>query len=147
MSGEEIILRKERETAIITFNRPEVHNALNNAMVDRLEEALSEIEEETDECLEEDNETDEYSEGAIISHTKDIPQGLNFSQLTPAQRANVEKNQNLGQLLYNEDGTTFTRWTPEYFNSLSEDVLKKMPAEQMQQGLAYLSQYHYQIMH
>ncbi|MFH1349998.1 MAG: enoyl-CoA hydratase-related protein [Pseudomonadota bacterium] len=44
MTGQEIILKKENGIATITFNRPEVHNALNTAMVDGLERALDEIE-------------------------------------------------------------------------------------------------------
>lgn len=44
MSGQEIILEKEKSVATITFNRPEVHNAMNSAMVEGLERALDEIE-------------------------------------------------------------------------------------------------------
>jgi len=43
MPNDEIILKKEQGTAVITFNRPDVHNALNNAMVEGLEKALLEI--------------------------------------------------------------------------------------------------------
>jgi enoyl-CoA hydratase len=52
MSEKEIIFKKEGRTATITFNRPEVHNALNSAMVDGLKKALDEIEEGKDtRCL------------------------------------------------------------------------------------------------
>lgn len=52
MAGDEIILKKEEGLATITFNRPEVHNALNTAMVDGLERALDDIEEDGDiRCL------------------------------------------------------------------------------------------------
>jgi enoyl-CoA hydratase len=43
MSNDEIILKEKNGIAIITFNRPSVHNALNNAMVEGLERALLEI--------------------------------------------------------------------------------------------------------
>ncbi|MGD8229312.1 MAG: enoyl-CoA hydratase-related protein [Desulfobacteraceae bacterium] len=44
MSAQEIILEKDQAIATIVFNRPEVHNALNAAMVDGLDKALDEIE-------------------------------------------------------------------------------------------------------
>jgi enoyl-CoA hydratase len=44
MSAQEIIFERDQRVATITFNRPEVHNALNTAMVDSLERALDEIE-------------------------------------------------------------------------------------------------------
>ena len=44
MSGNEIIFKKEKNIATITFNRPEVHNALNVPMVEGLENALDKIE-------------------------------------------------------------------------------------------------------
>lgn len=43
MSGKEIILKREKGIATIIFNRPDVHNALNSAMVDGLERAFDEI--------------------------------------------------------------------------------------------------------
>jgi len=43
MPDDEIILKKDNGIAIITFNRPAVHNALNNAMAEGLGKALSEI--------------------------------------------------------------------------------------------------------
>ncbi len=43
MSGKEIIVKREKGIATIIFNRPDVHNALNSAMVDGLERALDEI--------------------------------------------------------------------------------------------------------
>ena len=46
MSGQEIIFEKDQALATVTFNRPEVHNALNTAMVDGLEQALDEIEQD-----------------------------------------------------------------------------------------------------
>jgi len=39
MTGEGLILKREKGIATIIFNRPNVHNALNSAMVDGLEEA------------------------------------------------------------------------------------------------------------
>lgn len=52
MTREELILKREKGIATITFNRPEVHNALNSAMVICLEKALDEIEEDKDtRCL------------------------------------------------------------------------------------------------
>ena len=44
MSAKAIVFEKKQGIATITFNRPEVHNALNEAMVDGLEGALDEIE-------------------------------------------------------------------------------------------------------
>jgi len=44
MTGNEIILEKANRIAVLTFNRPEVHNALNSAMVQGVEKALDEIE-------------------------------------------------------------------------------------------------------
>jgi len=44
MSGDEIILKKEKGVATVVFNRPEVHNALNTPMADALEKAVDEIE-------------------------------------------------------------------------------------------------------
>jgi enoyl-CoA hydratase len=52
MPGEEIILKRDKSVATIIFNRPEVHNALNTAMVNGLGEALDDIEEDQDiRCL------------------------------------------------------------------------------------------------
>jgi enoyl-CoA hydratase len=52
MSAQEIVFEKDQAIAKITFNRPEVHNALNAAMVDGLEKALDEIERDKDiRCL------------------------------------------------------------------------------------------------
>lgn len=52
MSAQEIVFEKDQAFATITFNRPEVHNALNTAMVDGLEDALDEIEQDKDiRCL------------------------------------------------------------------------------------------------
>ena len=52
MSAQEIVFEKDQAIATITFNRPEVHNALNAAMVDGLEKALDEIERDKDiRCL------------------------------------------------------------------------------------------------
>ena len=52
MTREELILKREKGIATITFNRPEVHNALNSAMVAGLEKALDVIEEDKDvKCL------------------------------------------------------------------------------------------------
>jgi len=52
MPGKEIILKRANGIATVTFNRPEVHNALNNAMADGLEKVLNEIEEdESIRCL------------------------------------------------------------------------------------------------
>lgn len=44
MAGDEIILRKDNGIVTVTFNRPEVHNALNNAMVEGLSKALDDLE-------------------------------------------------------------------------------------------------------
>ncbi len=52
MSAQEIIFERDRALVTITFNRPEVHNALNTAMVDGLEKALEQIERDKDiRCL------------------------------------------------------------------------------------------------
>ncbi len=52
MSGKEIIFKRENGIATITFNRPDVHNALNGAMVIGLKKALDEIEKDKDtRCL------------------------------------------------------------------------------------------------
>jgi enoyl-CoA hydratase len=52
MSAQEIVFEKDRAIATITFNRPQVHNALNAAMVDGLDKALDEIERDKDiRCL------------------------------------------------------------------------------------------------
>jgi enoyl-CoA hydratase len=48
MSAQEIVFRKDQGFATVTFNRPDVHNALNTAMVDGLEKALDEIEQDKD---------------------------------------------------------------------------------------------------
>lgn len=48
MSGNEIIFKKEKNIATITFNRPEVHNALNVPMVEGLENALHKIENDSE---------------------------------------------------------------------------------------------------
>ena len=42
MATDEIIFRKERNAGIVVFNRPEVHNALNQNMVEGLARALDE---------------------------------------------------------------------------------------------------------
>jgi enoyl-CoA hydratase len=44
LAESEIIFTKEKGIATVIFNRPEVHNALNNAMVRELAQALDEIE-------------------------------------------------------------------------------------------------------
>src|SRR3972149_7410844 len=44
MPENEIIFTKEKGIATVVFNRIEVHNALNSAMVKKLEKALDEIE-------------------------------------------------------------------------------------------------------
>lgn len=44
MNSPELQFEKRDGIAYITFNRPEVHNALNNAMVEGLEKALADIE-------------------------------------------------------------------------------------------------------
>ncbi|MDO8723200.1 MAG: enoyl-CoA hydratase/isomerase family protein, partial [Syntrophales bacterium] len=44
MPENEIIFTKEKGIATVVFNRIEVHNALNGAMVEELEKALDEIE-------------------------------------------------------------------------------------------------------
>ena len=46
MSAQEIVFKKDQAFATITFNRPDVHNALNTAMVNGLEKALDEIEQD-----------------------------------------------------------------------------------------------------
>jgi enoyl-CoA hydratase len=52
MATTELILEKDGSIATITFNRPEVHNALNNAMVEGLAEALDDIEgDESIQCI------------------------------------------------------------------------------------------------
>ena len=43
MPESEIIFTKEKGIATVIFNRTEVHNALNNAMVKELAKALDEI--------------------------------------------------------------------------------------------------------
>ena len=48
MSRREIIFKKDGSIVTIIFNRPEVHNALNAAMVDGLEESLDKIEKNRD---------------------------------------------------------------------------------------------------
>ena len=48
MTGNEIVFRKEKGVATVTFNRPEVHNALNSNMAEGLGEALDEIEGDSD---------------------------------------------------------------------------------------------------
>jgi len=48
MSGDEIIFKKEEGIALITFNRPEVHNALNSAMGEGLNKAIDEIEDDSE---------------------------------------------------------------------------------------------------
>jgi len=48
MSGDEIIFKKEEGIALITFNRPKVHNALNSAMGKGLDKALDEIEDDSE---------------------------------------------------------------------------------------------------
>jgi enoyl-CoA hydratase len=52
MSTQEIVFEKSQAIATITFNRPEVHNALNAAMVDGLEKVLDDVEQDKDiRCL------------------------------------------------------------------------------------------------
>jgi enoyl-CoA hydratase len=52
MSAQEIVFKKDQGFATVTFNRPDVHNALNTAMVDGLEKALDETEQDKDiRCL------------------------------------------------------------------------------------------------
>lgn len=41
---DEILLKKEKGIALITFNRPEVHNAFNSTMGESLDNAINEIE-------------------------------------------------------------------------------------------------------
>jgi enoyl-CoA hydratase/carnithine racemase len=48
MSADEIIFKKKDGIALITFNRPEVHNALNSAMGEGLNKAIDEIEDDRD---------------------------------------------------------------------------------------------------
>ncbi|MBW1998971.1 MAG: enoyl-CoA hydratase/isomerase family protein [Deltaproteobacteria bacterium] len=48
MSGKEVIYKKEGHVVTITLNRPEVHNALNAAMVEGLEESLDKIQKDKD---------------------------------------------------------------------------------------------------
>lgn len=48
MSGNEIIFKKEKNIATITFNRPEVHNALSGPMVEGIENALDKIESDSE---------------------------------------------------------------------------------------------------
>lgn len=43
MTGNEIILEKGKKIAMLTFNRPDVRNALNSAMVEGVEQALDEV--------------------------------------------------------------------------------------------------------
>jgi enoyl-CoA hydratase/carnithine racemase len=40
MSDKEIIFERKERAAVLTFNRPEVHNAFNQAMSDELAIAL-----------------------------------------------------------------------------------------------------------
>lgn len=52
MSDKEIIFERKGRAAVLTFNRPEVHNALNQAMTGNLAEALDRIEKDTElRCL------------------------------------------------------------------------------------------------
>ena len=52
MSDKEIVFERKDRAAILIFNRPEVHNAFNQAMTERLEEALDQIENDEDlRCL------------------------------------------------------------------------------------------------
>ena len=44
MPGNEILFKKEKAAGVIVFNRPEVHNALNQEMVEGLEKALDALE-------------------------------------------------------------------------------------------------------
>lgn len=44
MPGDEIIVEKDNGIVTVTFNRPEVHNALNSPMVEGLAKALDDIE-------------------------------------------------------------------------------------------------------
>ena len=44
MNGKEIITERVNRIAILRFNRPLVHNALNAAMFEQLEKALNEVE-------------------------------------------------------------------------------------------------------
>jgi len=52
MSEKAIVFERKDRAAVLIFNRPEVHNAFNQAMTERLEEALDEIENDEDlRCL------------------------------------------------------------------------------------------------
>jgi len=52
MSDKEIIFERKERAAVLTFNRPEVHNAFNQAMTDELAKTLDEIEKDEDlRCL------------------------------------------------------------------------------------------------
>ena len=44
MSGDELAFRKEKAAGVVVFNRPEVHNAVNQAVVEGLEKALDAVE-------------------------------------------------------------------------------------------------------
>jgi enoyl-CoA hydratase len=46
MSTNEVIFKKEKTAGIVVFNRPEVHNAVNQAVVEGLEKALDVVEED-----------------------------------------------------------------------------------------------------
>jgi len=48
MAADEIVFKKERAAGIVIFNRPEVHNALNQGMVKGLRRALDNAEEDPD---------------------------------------------------------------------------------------------------
>lgn len=48
MAGDEILFKKEEAAAIIVFNRPEVHNALNQEMVKGLERTLDILEDDSE---------------------------------------------------------------------------------------------------
>ena len=46
MAADEIVFKKERTACVVVFNRPEVHNALNQGMVEGLRSALDRAEED-----------------------------------------------------------------------------------------------------
>jgi enoyl-CoA hydratase len=48
MQGDEIVVQKDNGIVFVTFNRPEVHNALNNAMVEGLGKALDDIQNDSE---------------------------------------------------------------------------------------------------
>ncbi|MEJ2718317.1 MAG: enoyl-CoA hydratase-related protein [Deltaproteobacteria bacterium] len=48
MKGDEVIVERDNGIVTVTFNRPEVHNALNRAMVEGLAKALDDIEKDSE---------------------------------------------------------------------------------------------------